>query len=245
MALNTLTWVSFWDPSLTNNLLNKSIKFTQESRWLINNFPISSNFYSNTKAFTSAKLFISQPHRTSKKLNPYYITNYNLKSTGNDSYSTSPKLNSSNSLTTNHFSFFETSRFFTDVRTYNSSGLSTYLLSNLPSLQLQRVNRLQTSAVLGLPTTSQNSPQLLEPYTPHYFKGKSYDQLSNYGATAHTHKFLKPFIFTKSDLIFSEFLNTTSSSYDNQVGIISYVNLNIPIFGPNEFHQTLYASVYK
>lgn len=238
--MKCLNWLGFWSPAITSNSVKKTTDSVQEGRWLVHNFPSTSNLYENSKLFTHSKLAISRIWAKSRQSSTYSVDRYKTKK-GRQFLKLS---NSSTTLNEQHFGFFETSRFFADARNYNLTGLTSYV-SNLLYITYKSVmgtGKPKTNLRLKSQLTELARPILNEPYIVSntsgvYGRRRGSKVISAPKLTGryskplsgHTHKGVKPFTATSSDLAFHEFINTTliSAPLNGSTPVI-YVNHTIP-----------------
>jgi len=151
---------------------------------------------------------------------------------------------SSTTLNEQHFGFFETSRFFTDARNYNLTGLTSYISNILYTTYQSAMNMCKPKENVRLSSqlTELARPILNEPYivrTPGGVYGRPINSkiISTPNSTtryvkslpSHTHKSINPFTATSSDLAFHELINTTFSSPSLSSSAPNiYVNHTIP-----------------
>lgn len=225
-----LNWLGFWNVTLTNQLVKQTTVSVQESRWLLHNFPNSSNFYKNSNLFTASKSLISVSDARSRQLINPKINEFSL----GQALFNGEGLKSS-TLFTGHYNFFETGRFFLDARVYNFSGLTSHF-SNLSKVLKTDAFDGETKRIAPrlLSSDSENTAtlKLFEPWIP--FKKVSRPvSLTNYNGTSkvftYKHNFTKPYMATSSDLIFYELLNSTSTAPMNTSTTTTYVNFTLPV----------------
>ena len=147
---------------------------------------------------------------------------------------------SSTTLNEQHFGFFETSRFFTDARNYNLTGLTSYISNILYTTYQSAMNMCKPKENVRLSSqlTELARPILNEPYivrTPGGVYGRPINSkvITTSNPTtryvrslpSHTHKYVNPFTATSSDLAFHELINTPFVS--------SYLNISVPHVYPN------------
>ena len=183
--------------------------------WFIKNFPATSSLNNNTKLFTNSKKLINVPLRDYKGVGDYGIRKYK-------GYKTLIKKGSLlRSLSSKHFSFFERSRFFSNNRSLLTSTLNSVysLVSPLLKYLPNRVVNLFTSAsctdflLLQKQTIDTN-----EPYHPKLtYKGSVLFRLPRGNSTdKYTQTLTDNSMFSRSDLLFTELLNSTNTSVTGQ-----------------------------
>lgn len=186
----------------SNRALQPIIDLTREGRWLTNNFPSSSNLHANSKKFTNAKRFVKFTQESSKTLTHYYTSNFS--NVGSLFWAKNNPL----SLASQNFNFFEVSRLFNDQRTYINANLSVSDPVTTPALKHYSVSQPvpggTTGAVIKTPQL-----RLYEPYHTHKFGHTAHSQ-GNPSSYKFGHTNVTKLTIPKTDLLFNEFLNTTS-----------------------------------
>lgn len=202
-----LRWVSYWDEAFTNNSLLKITNTVQESRWLLSNFPTSNNLYASTKKFTNTKLHVGQSDTSPQNTYGYFQLQF---TPSNVDYKALALSKIQSTLRTSHLNFFESSRFFIDIRFYNLLNLKKLILGLFPQQQISQPSELTLTPTTF--NTTRTKPLLIEPYIPCSRTQSKIlakidlenDLISGVGSQS-------SYFHSRTDLLFFEFINSTLS----------------------------------